>query len=132
MLDGPYVRYQATIANARGIFSGVFALVNGLHFARQLSDEQAALRREIHDWFNANLTNPADLDPRVFDRTRYPVTLSWFKTSARACLAKLPPYLTILDEHGVGYERVRSHAPGRIVYEDELQVVVAPSVREIR
>jgi hypothetical protein len=132
MGDAPYVRYQATRANARGIFPGVFALVNGLYFAGELSDAQVALRREVHDWFNANLTNPADVDEGVFDRTRNPITLSWFKASAWACFAKLPTYLTILDAHGIGYERVSSYRPGRIVYEDALQVVAVPAKHAAR
>ncbi|GAA3237886.1 hypothetical protein GCM10017691_37440 [Pseudonocardia petroleophila] len=42
-------------------------------------------------------------------------------------LQLIPGYLEILRAHGVDCVEVRSDDPGRVVYEDEHQVVVVPS-----
>jgi len=36
-------------------------------------------------------------------------------------------YLAILDAHGIAWERLDTHDAGRVVYEDDLQVVAVPA-----
>ncbi|GLW73861.1 hypothetical protein Kpho02_61590 [Kitasatospora phosalacinea] len=121
-----YVRFQATEANRRGTFPGVFALVNGLAAAGRLTPAQESFRRSSYDWYDAHLANPSHVDPTVYDRDLHHGAEAWFKESAVEHLAQVAGHLEILTLHGVGYDVLRSTDPGTVLYEDEHQVVVLP------
>jgi len=46
--------------------------------------------------------------------------------SATHLLARVSGYLEILSAHGVGCRVLRPAAPGRVIYEDDVQIVVVP------
>lgn len=121
-----FVRYRATAPNGRGIRPGIFALVNGLARDGELSTEDEHWRRAANARFDAAYADPSLSDPGVYDRERNPGAVAWFRTSAAHLLAELDGYLDLLDRHGVEWERVESDAPGRIVYANEVQVIVVP------
>jgi hypothetical protein len=121
-----YVRYQAAEPNQRGTFPGVFALVNWLDFDGLLGPEARAWKLEANVWLTANLTDPATVDPTIFDRSLHPMVSCWFAESAAMFLERVPPYLALLDTHGIGWSEVRSADPGIVLYRDEHQVVVEP------
>lgn len=52
--------------------------------------------------------------------------MAWFKATAGHLIERVDGYLEILAAHEVACERVESTDPGRVVYEDEVQVVVVP------
>ncbi|MFP3991124.1 hypothetical protein U9R90_27370 [Streptomyces sp. E11-3] len=125
MTKATYVRFQGTARSPRGYFPGIFVLANGLAREGRLNDEQYRFWRANNDWYDANYTNPSDVDPTVYDRELHPGAVAWFKSSAQELIGRVDGYLEILAAHGVGCERLEStEAPGRIVYEDEHQVVV--------
>ncbi|GAA3099871.1 hypothetical protein [Streptosporangium carneum] len=127
MADGAlYVRFQGTDLDRRGRFPGVFGLVNVLAAAGKLTAEQERFRQANNAWYDANFTNPSDVDPTVYDHDLNPGAAAWFKTSAHPLVERVAGYLEILTAHGVGHEAVRSSDPGRIVYEDDHQIVVVP------
>ncbi|WP_103500994.1 MULTISPECIES: hypothetical protein [unclassified Streptomyces] len=126
MSERVFVRFQAPTRNARNIFPGVFALANALAHSGVLSESEYRFWRSGNDWYNAHLTNPGTVDPTVFDRGVNPVTASWFTTAAVESLDRVAGYLDLLAAHGVACERLESTDPGRILYEDAWQVVVAP------
>ncbi|MEU4763965.1 hypothetical protein AB0H12_11960 [Actinosynnema sp. NPDC023794] len=126
MNDTVYVRFQGTVRHERGFFPGVFWLVNRLAREGVLTAEQERFRRENNDWFDAAYVTPSDVDPTVYDREVNPAAVAWFKASAHHLIERVDGYLEILAAHGVVCERVESGDPGRIVYEDEHQVVVVP------
>ncbi|WP_214405486.1 hypothetical protein [Pseudonocardia lacus] len=120
----PYVRFQSPTPNPRGHFTGVFGLANGLALAGALSADEMEFWRTTNAWFHANFPLP---DAAIYDRAVNPLASSWFKTAtADFLLARVPGYLQILGAHGVRCVEVRSDAPGRIVYDDEYQVVAVP------
>lgn len=41
-------------------------------------------------------------------------------------IERVPPYLEILRAHGVQCVRVEAQEPGRVISEDDVQVVVVP------
>ncbi|MDF1479490.1 hypothetical protein PYV02_10395 [Leifsonia sp. H3M29-4] len=122
-----FVRYRARIPNARGVKVGIFALANGLAQNGRLAVEDEAWLREANDWYNRAYPNPSDVDPGVYDRVVNPGAVSWFKVGASdALIERLADYVRLLDAHSVEWERVVTARPGRIVYEDEVQVVAVP------
>ncbi len=63
----------------------------------------------------------------MYDPEVNPGAVAWFKASAVHLLDRVPGYLALLAAHQVACERLESADPGRIVYEDEDQVVVVPT-----
>lgn len=121
-----FVRFQGTTRSPKGFYPGVFLLANGLAREGRLTDEQYRFWRTGNDWYNANFTNPADVDPTVFDPERHPRAVAWFKSTAVHLIDRLTGYLELLAAHGVECERVESSNPGKIIYEDREQIVVVP------
>ncbi|CAM5652168.1 hypothetical protein SVIRM249S_00078 [Streptomyces viridochromogenes] len=123
------MRFQSPHRNSRGQFTGIFGLVNNLAREGRLSEEQEAFRRRGNRWFDAAYTDPSTVDPSVYDDTLNPGAAAWFKPSATHLLARVPGYLEILSAHGVECRLLRSADPGRVVYEDDVQIVVVPYAR---
>ncbi|MCU1671025.1 MAG: hypothetical protein JWP40_3952 [Blastococcus sp.] len=121
-----YRRFQSAVPNRRGTFPGVFGLTNGL--ARQ-----GLLSPEDHAWWAAEnkrgdelYTDPSTVDPTCYDRTANPGARAWFKATASHLIAVAADYLNLLDRYGVPWVELRSASPGRILYEDDVQVVAVP------
>jgi hypothetical protein len=123
---GGFVRYQATDPNSRGRYPGIFALANGLARSGALSAEDRAAWRAANDRADARYTDPSTVDPLIYDRDANPGAQAWFKVLAGHVLADLPFYEELLARHGVRVERVHSSSPGRVLYEDDVQVIVVP------
>lgn len=121
-----YVRFEASVANSRGVKPGVFALANGLAHAGELSPDDYLWWRRSNDWMNAAYADPASVDARLFDQSVHPSTECWFKMSANHLVSRTREYLGLLDRYGVEWVERRSDDPGQILYEDNAQVVVDP------
>ncbi|CCH35311.1 hypothetical protein ABZ816_11955 [Actinosynnema sp. NPDC047251] len=121
-----YVRFQATTPNARGLYPGVFGLVNRLAREGRLTPGQDEFRRVNNAWYDAAYLTPTTVDPTVYDLDLHPGAVAWFKSSAQHLISRVDGYLTVLAAHGVGCERVTTDDPGVIVYEDDEQVIAKP------
>ncbi|MGW7272169.1 hypothetical protein ACWGH5_16765 [Streptomyces sp. NPDC054864] len=121
-----YVRYESPSRHPRGHFPGVFFLVNGLAREGKLTPEQERFRRANNDWYDAAYPTPSKVDPTVYDDDHTPGAVAWFKVTATHLIERVPGYLEILEAHGIECRAVRSSDPGRVVYEDDVQVVVVP------
>lgn len=121
-----YVRFQALRQNERGNFTGVFGLVNTLAREGRLSDEEEAFRRANNRWYDAAYTSPSTIDPTVYDDTINPLAAAWFKPSATHLMERVSGYLRILTAHDVECRMIVSADPGRVIYEDGVQIVVVP------
>ncbi|MET9350884.1 hypothetical protein [Streptomyces termitum] len=120
-----YVRFEGVVRHERGHFPGVFVLANELAAQGRLTEEQYRFWRANNDWYDARYPNPTHVDPSVYDPREHPGAVAWFKTSAQELIARVDGYLELLAAHGVVCRRRESSDPGRILYEDEYQVVVA-------
>lgn len=121
-----YVRFQSPYRNRRGHFTGVFGLINTLAREGRLTVEQEAFRWSNNSWYNVAYTDPSTVDPTVYDHEINPGAAAWFKPTATHLLERVPGYLRVLTAHGVECQLVRSADPGRVIYEDDVQVVVVP------
>ncbi|MEV8585729.1 hypothetical protein [Streptomyces sp. NPDC051180] len=121
-----YVRFQSPHRNGRGHFTGIFGLVNTLARQGRLTEQQESFRRAHNRWYDDAYTDPSTVDPTVYDDAVNPGAMAWFKPSATHLIDRVPGYLAILAAHGVECLMVRSADPGRIVYEDDVQVVAVP------
>ncbi|WP_405659284.1 hypothetical protein [Streptomyces sp. RK9] len=117
-----YIRFESPTLHERGVHPGVFFLVNSLAREGKLTPEQRGFWRANNDWYDAAYTTPSD----AYDREANPGAVAWFKATATHLIERVPGYLDILAAHGVPCRTVRSADPGRIVYEDDVQVVVVP------
>ena len=123
---GDFIRYQSIVPNRRGRFPGVFALVNGLATDSLLSPEDAAWVRSSNDRATAVYPDPTTVVADCYDPVVNPGAGSWFKSSARDLLDLTREYLELLDRYGVRWVELRTTTPGRITYEDDVQVVAVP------
>lgn len=121
-----FVRFQAHVANPRGIHVGIFGLANGLAHGGKLSAEDWAMWRNGNDWFNQAYPNPCETNPEVYDSNLNPHAAAWFKDNATHLLERVQPYLELLNRHHVRVVKLVSDDPGKVIYEDAVQVVVIP------
>ncbi|WP_208115298.1 hypothetical protein [Nocardia ignorata] len=122
-----FVRFQAVVQSRSGWFPGVFALVNGLSRAGRLTTAEEHFRQRENAWYHCNLVDPSVADPSVYDRQLHPGAAAWFKPSATEMISRVDGYTRILDAHGIGWARVHSGNPGRILYEDVHQIIAKPN-----
>jgi len=65
--------------------------------------------------------SPSDLSAEVIVD---PDAVAWFRDDAGEPVAKMWNIVALLREHGVDVRVLRSANPGRVVYEDRVQVLV--------
>ncbi|WP_317452320.1 MULTISPECIES: hypothetical protein [unclassified Streptomyces] len=124
-----YVRFQSATADDQGQFKGVFGLVNNLAREGRLTAEQNRFRSENNAWYDAAYTDPSTVDPSVYDPAVNAGATAWFKPSASHLIERVAGYPEILAAHGVNCHAVKSTDPGRVTYEDDVQIVVVPYAR---
>lgn len=121
-----YRRFESAAPNKRGAHPGVFALANGLAAAGVLSAV------DFGWWEDANVrASQAYLDPTTvrsdcYDALTNPGARAWFKESAVDLIEFTHAYLRLLDRHDVPWVELRTSRPGRVTYEDDVQLVAVP------
>lgn len=121
-----YVRFVVgTRDDQSGRRKGLFYAAYDLANAGGLSAEELAALDDIHEWFAKNLTEPtrASWSARPHAKGQ---ALSWFKESAVAHVSKMRTLQSVLKEHGVFADVLRTARPGYVVYEDDHQVLAYP------
>ncbi len=99
--------------------SGIVTEVRFLRDDGRLSESERARLEESYAWFNDNVPVPP------FSEGRWPRdVVSWFKGDATEPIARMWDLVAILRDHDVPTRMLRSPNPGKILYEDDLQVVV--------
>jgi len=72
---------------------------------------------EAYTWLNEHLPVPPF-------KTLPRGVVSWFKDEAGSAIEKMWEIVTLLKECGVPVRLLRSANPGKVVYEDDYQIVV--------
>jgi len=108
---------------------GAFVAVHELYDRGELAAHELLWFQEIEQWFNQNLRAPRRL--AWSRRPHAPLrAISWFRGSARDCVARMRDLVALLAYKDVLVEELRTDKPGYIVYEDEHQVAAIPFGRE--
>ncbi|MGN7200411.1 hypothetical protein [Arthrobacter sp. SAFR-044] len=119
-----FQRFQAKYVGRTGAPVGVFVAVDHLRRTGRLSEEEIYRYALADAWFQENLPNP----PFYGDGNSIGA-VTWFREHADGMTGPLKPLLDILDAKNVAWERKISGDPGQIVYQDQWQVGVIPSLR---
>lgn len=121
-----YFRFQSAVPNRRGSFPGIFALTNGLRDSGRLDDVDMEWVRRQNAHGNRAYTDPTTVDSSCYDPAVNAGARSWFKEEAVDLLRMARRYTLFLDRYEVPWVELRTDHPGRIVYEDRVQVVAVP------
>jgi hypothetical protein len=124
-----FIRYEASTPNARGAHIGVFGLANGLRSANRLTAADLDWLKTNNAYGDAAYPDPATVDATLFDKVIHPYATCWFKSTAEHLLQYVDGYLELLTRYGVAWRRLECEHPGRVLYEDDVQVVLEPDVR---
>lgn len=85
----------------------------------RLDPHQQACLDDAHVWLNTHLPVPP------FSRSDWgPNVVCWFKDTADPSIKKMWEIVALLKENDIAVRLLRSRNPGKIVYEDDFQVVV--------
>lgn len=120
------IRFQSAVPNGRRSFPGIFALANGLRDSGMLSGADAAWVRDENRRADLTYTDPSTVIENCYDSVVNPGARSWFRESATDLIAMARRYTRLRDAYDVPWVELRSSRPGRIVYEDDVQVVAVP------
>jgi hypothetical protein len=125
-LMGEFIRYQSAVPNRRGRFPGVFAMANGLRDAGLLSEEDKQWLKIANATATATYADPTTVVADCYNSELNPGARSWFKAESMQLLDMTAAYLDLLDRHDVPWMALHTRNPGRLVYEDAVQVVAVP------
>ena len=99
--------------------TGIIVEAEALRQAGELTPEEEQHLSDVYRWLNENLPVPP------FSKSRWPKdAVAWFKDDAGEPLSKMWDLVALLREHDIPVRMLKSKAPGKVVYEDECQVVV--------
>jgi hypothetical protein len=102
-----------------------FGIFQALQAAREAFDSPGwALREvlEVNDWSDMNLGVP-----KHFSRgTDGQACLSWYKPTAEEHIKQMYRLKAALEACGVHVELLKTKRPGRIVWQDDYQIVAEP------
>jgi hypothetical protein len=110
--------------------SGIFQALDEVFEDSEAPSELRHAAQEISDWFNANLRAPFR-DPDFQSQPDWKIeptdhSLSWIKQSSTDHLSKLKLLKASMEEAGWLVEELTTTKPGKVLYEDEHQVVAVP------
>jgi hypothetical protein len=85
----------------------------------ELAPHEEAVLQDAYAWLNTHLPCPP------FKASGWGSTaVSWLKDTAGPSINKMWDIVALLEEHGVAVRLLRSKNPGKVLYEDDFQIVV--------
>ena len=121
-----YIRFVVDVQDGRsGKRKGIFAALGILKRKDDVSNEDYKKYRELAEWFNEHLENPAKFNRSSKPHAK-PKAISWFKDTANEHIAKAREVVSLLEKYGIHVTMLKTNRPGYIVYESDNQIVAEP------
>jgi hypothetical protein len=99
--------------------TGVITEARILRDENKLTQYEEEWLEEIYDWLDANLPTPP------FSTGKFPRdAVAWFKAESTGFIARMWDLVAIIEGHDVPVLLLKSPNPGKVVYEDDHQVLV--------
>lgn len=99
--------------------TGVIAEARILRDDDKLTPYEEEWLEDIYDWFNSNLPNPP-FSTGKFSRD----AVAWFRAGSSEFITRMWDIVAIIESHDVPVRLLKSQNPGKVVYEDEYQILV--------
>ncbi len=124
-----YIRFETFVPDPEtGIKAGLFFHLYDMNLSPELSLIDFARIADLRKWFNKNLQHPERFSSSKSKGAwrRNTKGISWFKPQAIEHLTNARELATLLREYGYEIQQRETTNPGKIVYEDEHQIVAEP------
>jgi hypothetical protein len=120
MICGVFVRFVVgSDGQHHKELTGIITEARFLRDRGELTTDEEGRLEDLYDWFNENVPVPP-FDTQPFPRD----AVAWFRDDAGGPITKMWDIVALLRDHGVEVQLLRSVNPGRVVYEDRVQVLV--------
>lgn len=124
MVRGMFIRFVSGETDADSqVSAGLFCAANEIWRYGYMPEYEFDALTELKNWFDIHLESPVKHLPR---NSSYERAICWFKSIARAHLARAWEMVAILDRNDILIWTIKSQEAGRIYYEDEAQVFAVP------
>lgn len=100
---------------------GFFMAMAELRNSDALYPWEADIDKVVYRWFNDHL-----LVPHVQSKDNKVHAISWFKSTAIEYIENMRQFAVILEAHDYTVEQLVTTRPGKILYEDDCQIVAVP------
>lgn len=100
---------------------GFFMAMAELRNSGALYPWEAEIDKVVYRWFNDHL-----LVPHVQSKDNKAHAISWFKSTATEYIENMRQFAAILEAHDYVVEQLVTERPGKILYEDDEQIVAVP------
>lgn len=118
-----YIRFVCPAWSLRdGLSYGIFGPAYQAARNQALPDYYRNLVRERLNWFEEHMPVPGKFRRRHSAR-RTGVGICWLKPEAQPMIARMHDMAFLLSEVGYPTHRIADDQPGRIIYEDDCQIV---------
>jgi hypothetical protein len=123
-VSAPFLRFAVHARDEdTGVGLGVFQAAYDLRNKGGFAPHEADWFAEVLGWFNDHLDAPPRLWFWSLERSR---AVFWYRASAVSHVRRTWRLVVMLAHHGVASRLVKTHKPGRIVWEDDHQVAAIP------
>jgi len=110
---------------------GIFTLSYGLIENNELTNIEEKEIKNILAWFSKYLPVPDKFSKKKNDAHKNHHGLSWMKSEATEAVEYFWKLKVLLDQAGHHIEVLKVNNPGKVVYEDDLQLVAEPYGKQI-
>lgn len=101
------------------MLTGVITEARILRDENKLHSYEEEWLEDIYDWFNSHLPQPP------FSTGKFPRdAVAWFRSESSDFIARMWDIVAIIESHDVPVRVLKSQNPGKVVYEDDYQVLV--------